>query len=241
MCFTIEVHLSRKAIENRFRVDGSALYDFDFNYFYRAFANPPIPVIAQEDPKRVRLMQWGLIPAWSRDREEAEKIRKGTYNARSESLHEKPSFKGPLSRGRCLIIARGFFEWQQVSKNKIPWYISLTNQEAFAFAGLCDTWRDPLSGELIESCSIITTRANPLMERIHNTKKRMPVILRKEQEQEWITEEPSMLNRNRLLLPYAESGMKAHTVNPRLSSRLADPKDPGIIAPYTHNSSASLF
>ena len=62
MCFTIEVHLTRKAIENRFSVDTSALYDFDFNYFYRAFANPLIPVVTQEDPERVRLMHWGLIP-----------------------------------------------------------------------------------------------------------------------------------------------------------------------------------
>ena len=241
MCFTIEVHLSRKAIENRFKVDGSALYDFDFNYFYRAFTNPFIPVISQEDPGRVKMMQWGLIPAWSRDRQEAEKIRKVTHNARSESLHEKPSFKGPLSRGRCLIIARGFFEWQQVNKIKIPWYISLDDQDAFAFAGLCDSWQDPQNGEIIESCSIVTTSANPLMEQIHNTKKRMPVILQKDLELEWITEEPSMLNRNRLLRPYDEGGMKAHTVSPRLSSRLADPQDPGIIAPYTHDSSGTLF
>jgi len=98
MCFTIEIHLSRKAIEDRFRVDSSALYDFEFSYFYRAFSNPMIPVIAQEDSGRVQLMQWGLIPAWSRDREQAERIRKGTYNARSETLHEKPSFKEALSR-----------------------------------------------------------------------------------------------------------------------------------------------
>jgi len=67
MCFTIEIHLTRKVIEERFRVDSSALYDFDFNYFYRAFSNPFIPVIAQEDASQVQLMQWGLIPAWSRD------------------------------------------------------------------------------------------------------------------------------------------------------------------------------
>ena len=185
--------------------------------------------------------QVALIPSWVNSQEQAEKIRKGTHNARSESLHEKPSFKGPLSRGRCLIIARGFFEWQQIPKNKIPWYISLEDQEAFAFAGLCDTWKDPHSGEIIESCSIITTRANPLMEHIHNTKKRMPVILQKDLELEWITEEPSMLNKNRLLRPFDEKGMKAHTVNPRLSSRSANPQDPGIIAPYTHDSSGTLF
>jgi len=108
MCFTIEIHLSRKAIEDRFQVDGSTLYDFDFNYFYRAFNNPYIPVIAQDDTSRIQLMQWGLIPAWSQDHMEAERIRKGTYNARSETLHEKSSFKEALNRGRCLIIARGF-------------------------------------------------------------------------------------------------------------------------------------
>ena len=241
MCFTIEIHLTRKAIENRFRVDSSALYDFDFNYFYRAFSNPFIPVIAQEDTSQVQLMQWGLIPAWSRDRGEADRIRKGTYNARSETLHEKPSFKGALSGQRCLIISGGFFEWQLVNQVKIPWYISLKNGDPFVFAGIYDTWRDPHSGELSRTCSIITTRANPLMERIHNTKKRMPVILSKEFENEWISGEPSLLQRKRLLKPYDNSDLKAHTVAPRLSSHHTDPSDPKILDPYKHLSPGKLF
>jgi len=241
MCFTIEIHLSRRAIEERFKVDGSALYDFDFNYFYKAFDNPFIPVIAQEDDARVQLMQWGLIPAWSRDRQEAEKIRKGTYNARSETLHEKPSFRGALNRGRCLIIARGFFEWQLANQNRIPWYISLKNGAPFAFAGLCDTWKDPYSGEILKSCSIITTKANPMMERIHNTKKRMPVILKPDLEQEWISADPSLLQRKKLLQAYDESDLKAHTVNPRLSSTRADPTDPAVMEPYDHTSPGTLF
>ena len=241
MCFTIEIHLSRKAIEDRFRVDSSALYDFDFNYFYRAFSNPLIPVIAQEDSSRVQLMQWGLIPAWSRDREEAERIRKGTYNARSETLHEKPSFKEALNRGRCLIIAGGFFEWQLVNQVKIPWYISLKNGDSFVFAGLCDTWRDPLTGETWKSCSIITTEANPMMEKIHNTKKRMPVILEKELEKDWISGEPSLLQRKKLLKAYNESDLEAFTVTPRLSSPHADPTDPRMIEPYEQISPGKLF
>ena len=241
MCFTIEIHLTRRAIEERFRVDSSALFDFDFNYFYRAFSNPFIPVIAQEDASRVQLMQWGLIPAWSRDLEEAERIRKGTYNARSETLHEKPSFKGALSRGRCLIIAGGFFEWQFVNQQKIPWYISLENGAPFVFAGLCDTWRDPQSGEICRSCSIITTQANPMMEKIHNTKKRMPVILKKDLENEWISGEPSLHKRKHLLQPYDNSGLKAHTVTPRLSSPRADPSDPSVIEPYVQISPGKLF
>ena len=241
MCFTIEIHLTRKAIEDRFRVDTSALYDFDFDYFYRAFNNPFIPVIAQEDGSRVQLMQWGLIPAWSRNREEAERMRKGTYNARSETLHEKPSFKEALSRGRCLIIAGGFFEWQLIDKRKIPWYITLQNGAPFVFAGLCDSWRDPISGEIMRTCSIITTEANPLMELIHNTKKRMPVILNKELEKDWISGEPSLLKRNNLLTAYDESDLKAHTVSPRLSSPHAEPSDPRFIEPYEYLSSGKLF
>lgn len=241
MCFTIEVHLSRKAIEERFRVDTSALYDFDFNYFYRAFSNPFIPVIAQEDDSQVQLMQWGLVPAWSRDLEEAERIRKGTYNARSETLHEKPSFKEALSRGRCLIIAGGFFEWQHIDKRRIPWYISLKNGAPFVFAGLCDSWRDSVSGETWRTCSIITTEANPLMELIHNTKKRMPVILNKDLEKEWISGEPSLLKRNQLLTAYDESDLKAYTVSPSLSSSNAEPSDPASIDPYEQLSPGKLF
>ena len=241
MCFTIEIHLTRKAIEERFRVDGSALYDFDFNYFYRAFDNPLIPVISQDDPSRIQLMHWGLIPAWSRGREEAEQIRKGTYNARSETLHEKPSFKESLISGRCLIVAGGFFEWQQINNRKIPWYITLKSGEPFVFAGLCDSWRNPLDGEEVTSCTIITTKANPLMELIHNTKKRMPGILGKEGEKEWISGDTSLLKRKQLLLPFKESDLEAHTVMPRLSSSKADPTDPNIIKPFEHLLPGKLF
>ncbi|MDF1574437.1 MAG: SOS response-associated peptidase [Bacteroidales bacterium] len=241
MCFTIDIHLTRRAIEERFKVDSSALYEFDFNYFYKAFNNPLIPVIAQEDSSRVQLMQWGLIPGWCRNMEEAERIRKGTYNARSETLQEKPSFRETLNRGRCLIIAGGFFEWQLLDKVRVPWYITLKNGAPFVFAGLCDNWRDPLSGDIIRTCSIITTRANSLMEKIHNTKKRMPVILREETEKEWIEKEPSLLQRKRLLEACNELDLKAHTVTPRLSAKDADPSDPSLIEPYVHLAPGSLF
>jgi putative SOS response-associated peptidase YedK len=241
MCFTIEIHLTRRAIEERFQVDTSLLDDFDFNYLYRAFSNPSVPVIAQEDPSQVQLMHWGLIPYWCRDREEAERIRKGTYNARCETLHEKPSFKEPLSRGRCLIIAGGFFEWQLVNGEKIPWYISLRSGAPFVFAGLSDAWRDPLNGEIYKSCSIVTTIANPLMERIHNTGRRMPVILEKEHETVWVSEESSQLKRGELLKSFHQLELQAHAVAPRLSASHADPSDPRLIEPYKQHSSGTLF
>lgn len=241
MCFTIEVHLTRKAIEKRFSVDTSALYDFDFNYFYRAFSNPLIPVITQNEPDSVQLMQWGLIPAWAGDREKAMQIRKHTYNARSESLHEKPSFREPLRSGRCLVIAHGFFEWQLVNGVKIPWYIRLKSNASFVFAGLHDSWRDPDSGELFHTFTIITTSANPLMEKIHNMKKRMPVILRPEIESEWITGEISLRKANQLIQPLEEKELYAHTVSPALSKADTHSSNPDIIKPYNYPVTGSLF
>ena len=241
MCFTIEVHLTRKAIENRFSVDTSALYDFDFKYFYRAFSNPLIPVVSGDDPGRATLMQWGLIPSWTKDRQKADRIRKGTHNARAESLHEKPSFREPLLRGRCLVLAHGFFEWQHVNRAKIPWYIKLKNDAPFAFAGLSDSWRDPDTGEVHQTFSIITTQANPLMEKIHNTKKRMPVILTPENEKEWIAGDVSLRKTKQLLNPLEEEEMQAHTISPIISEQGLDPDDPALIKPYDYPVHGTLF
>jgi len=241
MCFTIEVHLSRKAIEKRFSVDTSVLYDFDFNYFYRAFSNPLIPVIPGDAPEETKLMQWGLIPHWAKDPQKASEIRKGTYNARAESLHEKASFREPLIKGRCLILAHGFFEWQHTKGAKIPWYIKLRNDAPFAFAGLYDSWRDPDKGEIIQSCSIITTSANPLMEKIHNTKKRMPVILTPGNEKDWISGDISLPKARQLLLPLDESQLHACTVSSKLSARTSDPGDPAIIKPIDYQEPGTLF
>ena len=244
MCFTIEVHLTRKAIEERFSVDTSALYDFDFNYFYKAFSNPLIPVIDQQDPEKVKLSQWGLIPSWVSDRQKAAQIRRGTYNARSESLAEKPSFRGALKRGRCLVVAHGFYEWQLVDGIRIPWYITLKEDGPLAFAGLSDQWTDPETGEILHSFSIITTAANPLMAKIHNTKKRMPVILKPGQEMEWIGETRSgeaSTDHRQYLIPFDEKGMRAHTVSPLISKNDTDPGNPDLIKSYSYPSPGNLF
>lgn len=240
MCFTIEVHLSRKAIETRFEVDAAALRDFDYAFFYRAFTNPHIPVVPSEDPGRAELMQWGLVPSWTRDREAAEKIRRMTYNARAETLASKPSFRGALERGRCLVLAHGFFEWQHQAGAKIPWYIKLRNDAPFAFAGLYDRWTDRETGEVITGCSIITTTANPLMEKIHNTKKRMPVILPEKHEQDWIDPGLRMEKSGQLLLPLEEKHLYAHMISPKIMAPGTDPLDPSVIE-EAHNQSPGLL
>lgn len=241
MCYTIEVYLSRKAIENRFSVDTSILNDFDFRYFYAAFNNPFLPVVTQDNPGEVQLMQWGLIPHWTKDAEHAQKISRATYNARSETLHEKASFRLPFKSRRCWVIAHGFFEWQQINNQKLPYYIKLNNDAPFVFAGLYDFWVDKDTGEQLNTFSVITTRANPLMEKIHNTKKRMPVILDAKKEKRWIDPVLNKEEAQALMLPFPEKEMIAHPVMRNINKAGTDHHSKATIEPVNHPTSGSLF
>ena len=100
-------------------------------------------------------MRWGLIPSWAKDKSMGSRM----INARAETVVEKPSFRNALRRRRCLILADGFYEWQRVGADRRPMRIVMRSGEPFAFAGLWETWRDP-QGEVIPSCTIITTTAN---------------------------------------------------------------------------------
>ncbi len=241
MCFTVEIHLTRDAIENRFQSDSSVLEDFEFRYYYNAFDNPLLPVITQNEPTRIQLYRWGLIPHWVKDEQQAQQIRKVTYNARAESIARKPSFKNPFKRSRCLVLGHGFFEWQHRTEGKFPWYIRLKDDRPFAFAGICEQWMNPSSGETMPTFSIITTRANPLLSEIHNSKKRMPVILPETTEKSWISSTPDPEKLHHLLTPLPQELLTAHPVSTRLNTRQIEPDDPSVIQPATPADNGSLF
>src|SRR6266700_5259121 len=155
-------------------------------------------------------LQWGLIPSWAKD----ESIGSKMINARAETLAEKPSFKRLLRSRRCLILADGFYEWKKEGKGKVPMFITLKDDEPFAFAGLWDSWRDA-DGQQIRTCTIITTEANELMAPIHN---RMPVILPQQAREEWL--DPS-IHEEQLLLPLLKS-YPAEAMTTRPVSRLVN-------------------
>jgi len=121
-------------------------------------------------------LRWGLIPAWTKNIETAKK----PINARSESAHEKPSFREALQKRRCLIVSTGFYEWRKKSQD--PYFIHCTDQALFAFAGLYEFWVNP-EGQRIDTCSILTTEANDTISKIHQ---RMPVILKPEDQALWL-------------------------------------------------------
>lgn len=145
-----------------------------------------IPVVTDAASRQVALFKWGLIPGWAKD----PKIGYRMFNARAETLAEKPSFRVPFMRRRCLIPADGFYEWKMVDGKKHPFLFSLKEGKAFTFAGLWETWRDS-NGDELRSCTIITTEPNEVLMQYHD---RMPVILTAENRWNWLEEsQPDVL------------------------------------------------
>lgn len=232
MCFTIAIHATREEIEKRFdaRFEDPAV--FLPGYYFSAFTFPLIPVITGRDDQLIRMYRWGLIPSWVKDESYAEGIRTKTINAKAETLTEKPSFRNAVKSNRCLVVSKGFFEWQKRENEKIPYYIGLEDDQVFAFAGLCDIWVHPDSGEVSNTFTIITTTANPLLAFIHNTKQRMPVILPKEKEKDWINPRYPLDKALELLVPYDQEKMKSHTISKLVSTPGAVRNVPEVIKPY---------
>lgn len=153
-----------------------------------AFANPPMPVITNEEPSNLNFYNWGLVPNWIKTKKDANDISKKTANARSETVFEKPSFRNAIKTKRCLIPATGFFEWRHENKDKIKYLVTTNDQEIFSFAGIYESWVDRTTGEILNSFSILTIEANEIMKYVHNNRERMPLILKKEDEGYWLSE-----------------------------------------------------
>lgn len=159
------------------------------------------PVICLHDNRRlVRPMRWGLIPSWAKD----PKIAQHTFNARAETLAEKPSFRAAFKRRRCLVPATAFYEWQAVPGQKKKRKLRFTSPDGkpLALAGLWEHWADPATAEPLESFTIITTTANGLMAPIHE---RMPAIIGEPDWSAWLDPEtgnPLLLET--MLAPYPD-------------------------------------
>ncbi len=181
------------------------------------------PVITAES-EQIEQYNWGLVPHWSKSYIDINTLRSQTLNARIETLSEKASFKNAK---RCLISSTGFFEWQTQGKQKIPYFISLKNEAVFSFAGIYDEWINQI-GEKMYSFSIVTTEANVLMAEIHNIKKRMPVILTQDLENEWLNSQNAS---EMFSKPFEENHMQAYTISNVISTK--EHNTPKVTEPQT--------
>lgn len=157
------------------------------------YANWPI-IKSNGDDFSFELAHWELIAPWVKSSLEVMKGREkfNTLNATAERLFESKLFKQPALKRRCLVLSSGFYEWRHFKpddSNKdiaYPYYISIKDQPYFYMAGIYQPWVDVESGETMDTFSIVTTKANTLMEQIHNKKKRMPSILNEQQASDWL-------------------------------------------------------
>jgi len=240
MCFTVNVNIVREELEERY---GADLIDHDKyrpSYYYHAYSLPLMPVVCSEDPALLRLFRWGLIPSWVEDENEANEIMVKTFNARSETIDTKPAFRESFISRRCLVPVRGFFEWQHIGGRKIPWYISLRDEDIFSLAGIWDSWKMK-GGISLNTFSVVTTRANELMSEIHNTRKRMPVILPVAAEKLWLKGELEKNSAAELMEPVASEMLEAHTVSPLITNTRADRNRQELIMPYNYPVQGLLF
>lgn len=207
---------------NRIEFEG---LDFDWAPRYNIAPTQRAPVYRLHPghgPELVPL-RWGLIPSWAKDTTIGARL----INARSETAHEKPSFRVALRRRRCLVPMSGFYEWRATPGGpKVPHFIWLLNEPVFAVAGLFEWWQAP-DGEPVESFTILTCAANAFMQPLHE---RMPVILARESHDQWLDPtvvDPAALSS--LMIPYAADEMAARAVSTRVNAVRND--DPSLLEP----------
>lgn len=151
----------------------------DWRPRFNVAPSQPVAVVVDGVERRAEWMRWGLIPGWAKD----ESIGNRLINARAETIMEKPSFKAAFSRRRCLILADGFYEWKREDgRGSVPYLFQRVGGKPFTMAGLWEAWRSP-QGEIVRSCTIITTAANGVVAPIHE---RMPVMFTPERGWDWL-------------------------------------------------------
>lgn len=179
---------------------------------YNVAPTQPVPIVKDPVKRAVELYRWGLVPFWAKDISIGSKM----INARSETVHEKPSFKAAFKYRRCLLLADGFFEWHAPEKGstKTPYLFKLKNDKPFTFAGLYEHWQSKEGGEL-HTCTILTCEPNELVADYHN---RMPVMLGDQTRWQWLNPDADQGSLLDLLVPYPAEEMKCYPVSRAVNS-----------------------
>lgn len=197
----------------------------DFPPRYNVAPSQPIPVVRLSDGERqFVLMRWGLIPGFVKDPKTISLL----FNARGETVNDRPAFKNAMKRRRCLIPADGFYEWKRDGSSNRPHFVRRKGGGTLAFAGLWETWIGP-NGEELDTAAIVTTDASPLIRPIHH---RMPVILEPDAWDMWLdTARVDEHMATALIAPARNELLEVHEVSPAVNRAAHDSAD--LIASYT--------
>ena len=229
MCGRYTLHTEKEVLANRFEVDPDSLGSLAPRYNIA----PTDPVLTMRVRDGVRIadeMRWGLLPFWAKDGAKLPLM----INARRETVDTSRAYRDAIREKRCLLPATGFYEWQRpqgLGKRKLPHWISRSDAEPFAMAGIWARWRSKteLVPRIVQSCCIITVPANSAIEPLHD---RLPLILPRELEAAWLDPEidgdiEAILD---LLVSVSPESLRFHPVSPDVNGSRND--GPGLIEPY---------
>ena len=189
-------------------------------------------ILSSADGARIlRWKQWGLVPSWSKSADMGGRL----FNARSETAHEKPSFRTAWKRRRCLIVADGFYEWTPRNRDHQPYHFRPLDSQLLALAGLHEAWRGE-GGEILESCTVLTTAASADLQGIHH---RMPAILAPSDFETWLAADSDPDRLRDLMASAPEGTLQRRAVSRSVNSPRVDdascldpiePSDPSLNA-----------
>ena len=213
MCGRYELHSHPAAIALAFGLAHPP--DVHARYNIAPMTEVPIVRVNAEGQRELVRMRWGLVPRWAKDPSIGARL----INARGETIADKPSFRMPFRRHRCLLPADGFYEWMSVAgpganepPRKQPQHIGMADGSLFGFAGLYERWRSE-AGDVLDSCTIVTTEANALLRPLHD---RMPAIVAPEHYARWL--DPANAEVVDLLVPFPAGRMAYYPVSTRVNN-----------------------
>tara|TARA_R100000935_G_C2832737_1_gene166133 strand:- start:768 stop:1532 length:765 start_codon:yes stop_codon:yes gene_type:complete len=229
MCYDIKATLDGQLKRAKRKNDKRAVEEIIENlapltdlpiYHSSGFSHPELLIYTDRHPNLPEIATWGLVPNWVKNEEQLKKQWNNTLNARGETIFEKPSFRESAKNHRCIVYVDGFYEHHHYNGNTYPFFIYRKNDEPIALAGLWSEWKNPETKGIMNTFSIVTTRGNSMMDKIHNNPKlkqpRMPVILPHELEDLWLNPINDELDKKQILeliREFPEAELSSHTVS----------------------------
>jgi putative SOS response-associated peptidase YedK len=208
MCGRFTQRTPKKTLAKEFQVEEMPEIEARYNI---APTQDILSIRRAEEGLEAVLLKWGLVPSWPKDSSIGAKL----INARSETVTEKPSFREAFKKRRCIIPADGFYGWQRTGGQKHPFFFRMQDEHPFGFAGLWERWKGE-GNQVINSCTILTTEANEVLEPVHD---RMPVILHSDDYELWLDADMRKLDLvKELLRSFPASEMTAYPVSQSINS-----------------------
>lgn len=224
MCYDVNYIFKQQLKRAKYHSNKKAITDIEDqvkDYFPKqvfhisGFTHPDMIIYTQEDPLWPKLSNWGFVPHWCKESGQADKLKNMCLNAVGETIFEKPAFRNSAREKRGIVLLNGFYEHHHFKNKTYPFFITGKGDTPFAVATLYDEWTDMDTGEIQHTFSIVTTAANPLMAKIHNKKKRMPLIIPNDMVNDWLSPINDKTGKElivHIIHTTPSSEMKAHTI-----------------------------